>query len=81
MLWIGFSRLARDRSLSYALMADTFHPLKSALSECYAFELQSGVGRLTTAKAAARQSVGKPTLRGVGRFSDSQLAEPRVYPW
>ena len=62
-------------------MADTFHPLKSALSNRYAIEGQSGVARLTTAKAAARQSVGKPTLKAVGRFSDSQLAEPRVYPW
>ena len=47
----------------------------------YAIQQGSGVGGLTTAQAAARQSVGKPTLRGVGRFSDSPLAEPRVYPW
>ena len=55
--------------------------LKASLAYRYAIQKGSGVRRLTTAQAAARQSVGKPTLRGLGRFSDSQLAEPRVYPW
>ncbi len=43
-------------------MADTFDRLKSALADRYAIEEPSDVGRLTTAKAAARRSVGKPTL-------------------
>jgi hypothetical protein len=36
--------------------------LKAALADRYAIEGLSGVGKLTTAQAAARQSVGKPTL-------------------
>ncbi len=43
-------------------MADTLDRFKTAFADRYAFEGQSGVARLTTAKAAARQSVGKPTL-------------------
>ena len=43
-------------------MADTFERLKNAVADRYAIRERSDVGRLTTAKAAARRSVGKPTL-------------------
>ena len=62
-------------------MADTLDRLKTPPLVRYGIEEGSGTARLTTAQAAARRSVGKPTLWGVGRFSDSQLAEPRVYWW
>ncbi len=43
-------------------MADTLDRLKTALSGRYGIEEGSGTARLTTAQAAARRSVGKPTL-------------------
>ena len=42
---------------------DTFDRLKTALADRYAIEGQSGVGRLTTAKAAARLSVAESDVR------------------
>ena len=62
-------------------MADTFDRLRTALLDRYTIEEGSGVGRLTTAQAAARQSVGVPTLAALVASANSQLAEPRVYSW
>ncbi len=43
-------------------MAEQLDRLETVLSDRYGIEEGSGVVRLTTAQAAARRSVGKPTF-------------------
>ena len=56
-------------------MADSFDRLKTAHADRYAIGVERGdFGRLATAQAAARQSVGKPTLGAL-------VARRRILSW
>jgi len=50
-------------------VTDTFDRLKTALADRYTIQERSDVGRLTTAKAAARLSVAESDVRP-RRFTD-----------